>query len=213
MGILGALIPLGMLLLFSAVLGNTNLYAGIGGLIGCIITWMIGKKLNKGKGKMFISEESGKKKVLRNNHSLFWLNMEIWGIIFGIIGITSLLSDFINNDLIIQISKPILIIIVIILAYRERKKEKQFLKSHQNNYPLNEKRNIENKNRFSDTSSNNKKVTPRKNLKPTNLLTEEQKKKKKIYEELRNSRDKVVTYKPTNHNDFMPSKKELNEEE
>ena len=39
---------------------------------------------------MVIDEQTGEKLLLKNNHSLFWIKMEYWGLIFFVLGIVIL---------------------------------------------------------------------------------------------------------------------------
>ncbi|MDR3287518.1 MAG: hypothetical protein LBT27_08755 [Prevotellaceae bacterium] len=58
-----------------------------------IFCWYFGKKWNhKLKKKILIDEETGKKYVLTNYHTLFWIQVQYWGIIFPIFGIIILVQ-------------------------------------------------------------------------------------------------------------------------
>ncbi len=63
--------------------------------IAAAFSWFLGRKWNEGEGKSFIDKETGQEIVIRPNHSLFWIKMQYWGVIFGIIGVVILVQNFI----------------------------------------------------------------------------------------------------------------------
>ncbi len=71
-------------------------YAYIAGLlVAGGFSWIMGKKWNESEGQTVIDKSSGQKITLKSNHSLFWIKMQYWGIIFGIIAIVLLVRLFI----------------------------------------------------------------------------------------------------------------------
>ncbi|MBS9773601.1 MAG: hypothetical protein KGV59_00370 [Tenacibaculum sp.] len=56
--------------------------AYITGLFG----WFFGKKWNIKNERNLIDEETGERIKIRNQHTLFWIPMQYWGIIFLILG-------------------------------------------------------------------------------------------------------------------------------
>ncbi|WP_281986616.1 hypothetical protein [Aquimarina aggregata] len=67
----------------------------IGLFIAGIFSWIMGKKWNKPEGRTVIDKSTGQEIILKPNHSLFWIKMEYWGIIFGGISIVLLIKQFI----------------------------------------------------------------------------------------------------------------------
>lgn len=57
-------------------------------------SWFVGKKWNTVE-KTLIDEESGEEVIYNPNHSLFWIKMQYWGPIFGILGLIILVQQFI----------------------------------------------------------------------------------------------------------------------
>ena len=53
-------------------------------LLSGIINGFLGKWLNNEKSKILIDKETGKEVILKNNHSLFFIPMEYWGVILVI---------------------------------------------------------------------------------------------------------------------------------
>lgn len=47
--------------------------------VAAIFSWYFGNKWNNKNGRIVIDEQTGQRIVLKNNHSLFWINMEYWG--------------------------------------------------------------------------------------------------------------------------------------
>ena len=60
--------------------------------IAAIFSYFFGIKWNKTL-KVFIDKETGKETNFKNNHGLFWINMEYWGIIFPALALVMLLQN------------------------------------------------------------------------------------------------------------------------
>lgn len=58
--------------------------------IAGIFSGVLGKELNK---KAIITDKSGQRKIVENQHTLFWMPMQYWGIIFPCLGIFILLQN------------------------------------------------------------------------------------------------------------------------
>ncbi|MBQ0712861.1 MAG: hypothetical protein KBT53_07870 [Porticoccus sp.] len=56
-------------------------------LLGGLVIWILGKKLNGGEGRKLLDENTGERVVLKVNHSLFFINFEYWAIPLVIIAI------------------------------------------------------------------------------------------------------------------------------
>jgi len=56
-----------------------------------LFSWFMGKKWNEQEGRIFIDKTTGQEINFKPNHSLFWIKMQYWGIIFGVIGLLILL--------------------------------------------------------------------------------------------------------------------------
>lgn len=61
--------------------------------IAAIFSWFFGLKWNKKNERIVIDEASGERLKLKNNHSLFWIPMQYWGMIFAILGIVVLFQN------------------------------------------------------------------------------------------------------------------------
>ncbi|PIB34457.1 hypothetical protein BFP72_03015 [Reichenbachiella sp. 5M10] len=57
-------------------------------------SWFMGKKWNAQQSRIVIDKASGQEIELKTNHSLFWIKMQYWGILFGIIGVLFLVLMF-----------------------------------------------------------------------------------------------------------------------
>ena len=73
---------------------QSNLSFAISLFIAAIFSWIMGKKWNESHQKTMIDKESGQEIVIKPNHSLFWIKMQYWGPIFGILGIIMLVKQF-----------------------------------------------------------------------------------------------------------------------
>ncbi|MDR1371311.1 MAG: hypothetical protein LBJ72_14500 [Dysgonamonadaceae bacterium] len=65
-----------------------------------IFCWYFGNKWNNKEQRVLIDEQTGKKFILKNNHSLFWIPVQYWGIICAILGIIVLFQNSIPLALI-----------------------------------------------------------------------------------------------------------------
>jgi len=64
----------------------------VGAFSAGAFSWFMGNKWNSG-GETFIHKETGEEIEVSPNHSLFWIPMQYWGFIFGIIGIVILVQN------------------------------------------------------------------------------------------------------------------------
>lgn len=60
-------------------------------LLAGVANWFLGKKWNNEPGRIVVDEATGERIELKSNHTLFWIKMEYWGVLFGIIGLGQLL--------------------------------------------------------------------------------------------------------------------------
>lgn len=59
-----------------------------------IFSYVFGIRWNHDKFSVYINEETGKRLNLASKHSLFWIKMQYWGIIFILLGIITLIQNF-----------------------------------------------------------------------------------------------------------------------
>ena len=62
-------------------------------LIAAAFSWFFGKKWNT--SVVGVDEVTGQQVTYKPNHSIFWIPMQYWGIIFGVIAIVILVQQFI----------------------------------------------------------------------------------------------------------------------
>tara|TARA_Y100001968_G_C19417844_1_gene749981 strand:+ start:1931 stop:2266 length:336 start_codon:yes stop_codon:yes gene_type:complete len=103
-GFLAIIIPvmifIPVLMIFSVIGGSdpTENIAGIGISISLALssfaTWKIGKRLNGGDGKLLIDPDTGEKVLLKSEHSFWFINLEYWGVLWGILAIVALIAEF-----------------------------------------------------------------------------------------------------------------------
>ncbi len=90
LGILGLVIPVGLAMSLQLLFGSLPLLAAIGYLIGAIPVWLLGKKWNDAidqQNQMNLDQG----RIMK--HSLFWIHLEYWAWIFGLVGFTILLDS------------------------------------------------------------------------------------------------------------------------
>lgn len=66
----------------------------IGLFVAAGFSWFMGKKWNESNKKTVIDKASGQEIILQPNHSLFWIKMQYWGIIFSVLGIILLIKPY-----------------------------------------------------------------------------------------------------------------------
>ncbi len=64
--------------------------------ISATASWFIGKKLNEEGTKTLVDKETGEEIILKPNHSLFFINMQYWGYVFGGLGVIALIKGIIT---------------------------------------------------------------------------------------------------------------------
>lgn len=85
-GFLVALVPVVILLLFS-MLGidkNFKYSEEVTLLATAIIVWVVGRKLNSQPAKILIDPQTNQEVVFKNKHTMFWIPMEYYAILFAI---------------------------------------------------------------------------------------------------------------------------------
>jgi hypothetical protein len=61
--------------------------------IAAAFSWFMGKKWNEGEARTVVDKTTGQEFTLKPNHSLFWIKMQYWGIIFGAFGLVILVQN------------------------------------------------------------------------------------------------------------------------
>lgn len=74
---------------------QNNLSYAISLFVAGIFSWIMGKRWNESSQKNLIDKETGEEVILKPNHSLFWIKMQYWGIIFGVLGVIMLVKQFV----------------------------------------------------------------------------------------------------------------------
>ncbi len=64
-------------------------------LIAGAFSWFMGNKWNEKEGQTLIDKATGEEIILKPNHSLFWIKMQYWGPIFGVLGLILLVRQYI----------------------------------------------------------------------------------------------------------------------
>lgn len=96
----GYMIPLVFIL--SAFVGvmlieDANLLALAVSLPVGVFCWVKGRKWNNASPKTYRDEATGEQIIVKPNHSLFWIKMQYWGVIFGLLSIrwvVAIIMDF-----------------------------------------------------------------------------------------------------------------------
>ncbi len=150
-----------------------------------IFSWIYGVKWNSENERIVVDEKTGQRIKIRNNHTLFWIPMQYWGIIFPLLGAIILFQNSV-------IAGAISIIVFGIIAYLQfyRKKNTGKLSTGKNE-PIKSKLEIRSK----DKPILEEKITE-KNI--DRIKIEPQKVKKKEISEM--TKEEIEAY----HKKYMP---------
>jgi|GEM_PF-1368682 len=210
LGILVLIIPIALGLFLEYIFGEDTSAFQIGLILGGIIVWFLGRKLNSTQ-LPFENNSNGDNQKQSNAHTLFWLKMQWWSPLIIIIGITSALSGLIGEE-IVEIIYQIIIGIVVLYAanhyYKKwklsrlesngntQKKEQQATSAINNNNPtgLPEKKQV-----IPNNTKNNV-------LKP---LSETEKKKKAFYSDLKKETMNTENNQSNDHSKYLPKSDNL----
>ncbi|MFA8434775.1 MAG: hypothetical protein ACEPOZ_09700 [Marinifilaceae bacterium] len=103
------------LLICVSILPEKNLDYGfvVASLVAGVFSWIFGNKWNGQDARVVVDEKTGQRIILKSNHSLFWIKMQYWGVIFGIIGIVILAQ----NSIWASILLGVILISLIVLRF------------------------------------------------------------------------------------------------
>ncbi len=65
--------------------------------VAAAFSWFMGKKWNEVEGRIVIDKVTGEEILLKPSHSLFFIKMQYWGIIFGVFGLIILVQTLIKS--------------------------------------------------------------------------------------------------------------------
>ena len=99
---MAALIPIIILLLYTAigpVFTGSEDFSSLG-VIFCLafssyLLWIIGKRLNRNNRRRLIDPKTNEEVILKSNHSLFFIKIQYWGLIFGIASVLVFITELI----------------------------------------------------------------------------------------------------------------------
>lgn len=89
--------------------------------VAAAFSWYFGNKWNNKNTRVVIDEQTGQRIVLKNNHSLFWINMEYWGLIFSILSIVILAQ----NSMVAAIIAGVALMVVVGYVFTVSKNSKE----------------------------------------------------------------------------------------
>ena len=121
-GFLLIIILLGTLFLGLKIIPNEyqDYSSVIAAFITAMFSWYFGNKWNKDNERIVVDEKTGQRLKIKNNHSLFWIPMQYWGIIFSTFGIIILFQNSVLFGIIFSL---ILIALVVIPLINRNPKE------------------------------------------------------------------------------------------
>ena len=94
-----------------------------------VFSWHFGKVWNEKHERIVKDVNTGQRLKINNNHTLFWLPIQYWGIIFSVLGIIILFQNSVTLG-IFATSSLILLLIIPLINYKSKlakKTESEFL--------------------------------------------------------------------------------------
>ncbi|HPK09520.1 MAG: hypothetical protein KDC16_00610 [Saprospiraceae bacterium] len=209
LGILVLIIPIALGLFLEYIFGEDTSAFQIGLILGGIIVWFLGRKLNS---TQLPSENNsnGENQTQSNAHTLFWLKMQWWSPLIIIGGITSALSGLIGEE-IVEIIYRILVGFVILYSANHYYKKWKLSR-------LESSGNTQKKDQQATKTINNKPTgLPDKNQEiPNNTknyvlkpLSETEKKKKAFYSDLKKETMNTENNQSNDHSKYLPKSDNL----
>ncbi|QPF92589.1 hypothetical protein [Bradyrhizobium commune] len=97
LGILTVLFALGGAMLGSALHGlipalSDQVGVAIGLLAAAAVNWWVGFRLNSRPGRELIDPKTGGRVMLRRRHTLFWLPMQYYSVLFLLVAVVALFA-------------------------------------------------------------------------------------------------------------------------
>lgn len=215
LGILAIVVPVGIVIIIQLILGDSTLYTSTGYIIGGVLNWILGKRLNTDNERIITDPKTGQQAIQKIEHSMFWIKVELWAPIFILLGILFGISNFTNGkseELVFPLIGITLLLIGLYSFYQNRNSlklafsadSKKESKIKSVSTPLTTSQNSKKHNKFqSSKSTTNSAISQKSKLK----MSEDELKKKQFYEQLRSNRNKEVKYEPTDHSKYIPKKK------
>lgn len=65
--------------------------------IAAIFSWFMGKKWNEAQTRVLVDQSTGEEVKVKPNHTLFWINLQYWGFIFGGLGLIILIQTIVKG--------------------------------------------------------------------------------------------------------------------
>ena len=99
-GILAVLILLVTFVVFIILLpkGYELYSASYALLITGVFSWFLGRRWNNHPGKIIIDKNTGEKINLKTKHSIFWIPMQYWGVLFTLMGLWILYLELFGSS-------------------------------------------------------------------------------------------------------------------
>lgn len=206
-GILGVIIPFVLILIPTFIGKDNQLVASTMAMLAGIIVFVLGNKWNAKEHNLELDQNELNENSKIAKHSLFWVAMEYWGVLFLFFGLASLINELFDLNF-IDLIHGICFLGLLVMMFINRRREKKHLKKIK---AKSNETNVKVVNQFKNRSANKLNSALGENSN-SNTINENKMKgnseKNKIFEELRNIRNKEKSFKPTNHEDFMPKRKE-----
>lgn len=96
----------------------------IAAFVTAAFSWYFGYKWNSKVGRIVIDEKTGERLEVKSNHSLFWIKMQYWSIIFSLIGVLVLAKESVVLAIIISV----LLCALFVYLFKQRRKRSDELR-------------------------------------------------------------------------------------
>ena len=202
-GIIAVIIPFVLILMPTFIGKDNQIVTAIMGMLAGMIVFGLGKRLNAHKQNFEPGQNELSTIIDIPKHSLFWVAMEYWGLLFLFFGLASLINELLALNY-LDLIHGICVVGLLTMMIVNRRREKKYLKRIEGKANENV---VKDESRYKNrlTKKSNIALSKDSNKSETNKnAVKENSEKQKLYEELRNNRNKEVIFKPTNHKHYMP---------
>lgn len=180
-GILGAIIPVIFIVLHNGFLGPDTI--GWALLTSAVPVWLLGRSFHARPAEVMMDTKTNQQVLVKPQHDLFWVELDYWAIIFGMLGISFLLPES-TGAISARISFLLMALVFVgRLGYRLYQK---YLPEG-----INKKEPPFTKGKIGEDIK-------------APILNEAERKKKAFYAQMRNDRETNKNFKPSNHSNYFP---------
>jgi len=206
LGFLAILIPIALFIMLAMILPKDSSYVGLGFSIGGILNWFVGKALNRENYRIKKDENTGQDVISINDHSMFWVKIEYWSVVFFFTGLSFVGKELENSmmDTIMSALAFISFLGIALYTFLNRNKKVKVISGkgvfQDGKVKSKDKQTGQSKFRIikKDESTKADKISEPK------AYGNKDKAKQEYFDKLRNNSGKLKSFEPTDHSEYMP---------